>query len=208
MESCIQQCAQNYYQYTVCSKGYDRVIGIIIKTHYFMSIYVVWNSCIYSFRFNVPQLRTFLMIQCIIVLILKTIIKQLRRRLFCYSFLNLLTQLFIFIFNDIYLKLCVDSSYSETYETVEQEDDFTSSLFLFNRERGTEFCRSRKIIKLVFIQGQVRLRHFLGRALRPHVLHLRPHQLPVSTHASHRYFFSGSSKLNSLRPGNPRGTRA
>ena len=34
-----------------------------------------------------------------------------------------------------------------------------------NRERGIEFCRSRKIIKLVFIQGQVRLRHFLGRAL-------------------------------------------
>ena len=47
-----------------------------------------------------------------------------------------------------------------------------------NRERGVEFCRSRKVIKLVFVQGQVRLRHFLarelwlgprlrGRALRP-----------------------------------------
>ena len=35
---------------------------------------------------------------------------------------------------------------------------------LQNRERGTEFCRSRKIIKLLFSQGQVRLRHFLGRA--------------------------------------------
>ena len=35
-----------------------------------------------------------------------------------------------------------------------------------NRERGIEFCRSRKKIKLVFIQGQVRLRHFLGRTLR------------------------------------------
>ena len=31
-----------------------------------------------------------------------------------------------------------------------------------------------------------------GRALWPHVLHLRPHQLPVSTQASHRYYFSGS----------------
>ena len=35
-----------------------------------------------------------------------------------------------------------------------------------NRERGIEFCRSRKIIKLLFIQDQVRLRHFLGRTLR------------------------------------------
>ena len=35
-----------------------------------------------------------------------------------------------------------------------------------NRNRGIEFCRSRKIINLVFIQGQVRLRHFLGRVLR------------------------------------------
>ena len=91
-----------------------------------------------------------------------------------------------------------------------------------NRERGIEFCRSRKIMNSVFIQGQVRLRHFLGRALRPrvrlsydtfwaercgqdrlggralqpHVLHLRPHQLQVSTQASHRYYFSGSTKFN------------
>ena len=35
-----------------------------------------------------------------------------------------------------------------------------------NRERGIEFCRFRKIIKLLFIQDQVRLRQFLGRALR------------------------------------------
>ena len=34
-----------------------------------------------------------------------------------------------------------------------------------------------------------------GRALRPHVLHLRPHQRPVSTQASHRYYFSGSTKF-------------
>ena len=32
--------------------------------------------------------------------------------------------------------------------------------------------------------------------LRPRVLHLRPHQLPVSTQASHRYYFSGSTKFN------------
>ena len=38
-----------------------------------------------------------------------------------------------------------------------------------NREKGIEFCKSRKIIKLVFIQGKVRLRHFQGRALRPRV---------------------------------------
>ena len=76
--------------------------------------------------------------------------------------------------------------------------------------------------KLVFIQGQVRLRHFLGRALRPrvrlsydtfwaercsqdrlggralwpHVLNLRPHQLQVSRQASHRHYFSGSTKFN------------
>ena len=94
------------------------------------------------------------------------------------------------------------------------------------RERGIEFCRSRKIIKLVFIQGQVRLRHFLGRALRPrtrlsydtfwakrcgqdrlrcralrpHVLHFRPNQLPVSTQASHRFYFSGSTKFNPPLP--------
>ena len=37
------------------------------------------------------------------------------------------------------------------------------------RGGGIEFCRSIKIIKLVIIQGQVRLRHFLGRALRPRV---------------------------------------
>ena len=35
-----------------------------------------------------------------------------------------------------------------------------------------------------------------GRALRPNVLHLRPHQLPVSMQASHRYYFSGSTKFN------------
>ena len=41
--------------------------------------------------------------------------------------------------------------------------------------------------------GQDRLS---GRELRPHALHLRPHQLTVSTQASHRYYLQNSIPLS------------